>query len=59
MVALLESIKLPREHKKLAVADELPANEEIDGVLSTVVSEGVDYSALGRKLPTFDTHDLT
>ena len=59
VVALLESIKLPKEHKKLAVADEIPADEDIDGVLSTVIAEGTDYSALGRKLPTFDTDDLT
>ncbi len=59
VVALLESIKLPREHKKLAVADEAPADEEIDGVLNTVIAETHDFSALGRKLPTFDTDDLT
>ncbi len=58
VVALLEAIKLPREHKKLAVADEVPAAEEVDGVLSTVLVED-DLSALGRKLPTFDTDDLT
>ena len=54
----MEAIKLPREHKKLAVADEVPAAEEVDGVLSTVLVED-DLSALGRKLPTFDTDDLT
>ena len=58
VVALLEAIKLPKEHKKLAVADEVPAADEVDVVLSTVLVED-DLSALGRKLPTFDTDDLT
>ncbi|MGI4827347.1 MAG: 2-C-methyl-D-erythritol 2,4-cyclodiphosphate synthase [Janthinobacterium lividum] len=59
VVALLEAIKLPKEHKKLAIADEMPADDEIDGVLNTVVANSRDISALGRKLPTFDTDDLT
>ena len=58
VVALLEAIKLPKEHKKLAVADEVPAADVVDVVLSTVLVED-DLSALGRKLPTFDTDDLT
>lgn len=59
VVALLEAIKLPKEHKKLAIADEIPADNEIDGVLETVIADARDISALGRKLPTFDTDDLT
>ncbi len=58
VVALLEAIKLPKEHKKLAIADEIPA-EEIDGVLSAVAVDVHDLSALGRKLPAFDPDDLT
>ena len=57
VVALLESIKLPREHKKLALEEDLPAEEEIDGVLSAVAAH--DITALGRKLPAFDPDDLT
>lgn len=59
VVVLLESIKLPKEHKKLAVADETPADDEIDGVVSTLVSGAHDISALGRKVPSFDPDDLT
>ena len=59
VVVLLESIKLPMEHKKLAVADETPADDEIDGVVSTLVAETIDISALGRKIPIFDPDDLT
>ncbi len=59
VVALLETIKLPNEHKKLAVADEVPAEEEIDGVVSSLLADSRDISALGRKLPTFDSDDLT
>ena len=58
VVVLLESITLPNEHKKLATHAELPDESEIDGVLSTV-AEPHDITALGLKLPTFDTDDLT
>ncbi len=59
VVALLESIHLPHEHKKLAVAEDLPAEDEIDGVVSTLVAEVHDTRALGRKTPVFDPDDLT
>ena len=59
VVALLESIKLPKEHKKLAIADEIPADDEAEGVLTTLIAETHDISALGRKVPVFDTDDLT
>src|SRR5579875_3929401 len=59
VVALLESIKLPEEHKKLALAEEVPAPDEIDGVLSTLASAAHDTRALGRKVPPFDPDDLT
>ena len=58
VVALLESIKLPKEHKKLAVVDEVPADDD-EGVITTLVAETHDISALGRKVPVFDTDDLT
>lgn len=59
VVALLESIDLPNEHKRLAVEDDVPDAAEIDGVVSTLVSNAHDTSALGRKMPAFDTEDLT
>ncbi len=58
VVVLLESIVLPNEHKKLAALADVPDDAEIDGVLSAV-AEPHDISALGVKLPTFDTDDLT
>ena len=59
VVALLEAIKLPKEHKKLAVAEEVPAEDEIDGVVSTLVAEAHDVSRLGRKRRSFNPDDLT
>jgi len=59
VVALLESIELPNEHKRLTTHAELPNEADIDGVVSNLVKDAHDTSALGRKLPTFDTDDLT
>ena len=58
VVALLESIDLPNEHKKLTAEADLPDEADIDGVFSTVVADSHDISRLGRK-PAFDTDDLT
>jgi 2-C-methyl-D-erythritol 2,4-cyclodiphosphate synthase len=57
VVVLLESIKLPDEHKLLTM--EAPIEEDIEAVLTTIAAEPHDLSRLGRKLPTFDTDDLT
>ena len=59
VVALLEAIKLPMEHKRLVEHAEVPSDDEIDGVVSTLVSEAHDSSTLGRKRPPFDPDDLT
>jgi 2-C-methyl-D-erythritol 2,4-cyclodiphosphate synthase len=59
VVVLLESIELPNEHKQLAVHADAPNEAEIDGVVSSLIGEVHDVSALGRKLPTFDPDDLT
>jgi 2-C-methyl-D-erythritol 2,4-cyclodiphosphate synthase len=59
VVVLLESIKLPDEHKKLALEADAPTDADIDGVLTTIAAEPHDITRLGRKLPTFDTDDLT
>lgn len=59
VVVLLESIDLPNEHKKLAVAADAPTDADIDGVFSTLVADAHDISALGRKRSPFDTDDLT
>ncbi len=58
VVALLEAIKLPKEHKKLAVADEIPT-EERETATVTILDDFPDLSALGRKRPIFDPEDLT
>lgn len=58
VVVLLESIALPNEHKKLAVEADIPNEAEVTAAL-TAVSKPRDLSSLGRKLPTFDTDDLT
>jgi 2-C-methyl-D-erythritol 2,4-cyclodiphosphate synthase len=54
---LLESVDLsvPVGHM-VATAD---VEDEIDTVVKTLVGDSRDVSALGRKLPTFDTDDLT
>ena len=58
VVALLESIKLPDEHKKLTMEADVPA-EEIETVVSTLVAEAHDVRGLGRKVTVFDPDDLT
>ena len=58
VVVLLESIDLPNQHKRLAVLADVPNEAEIEGVLAAVAKPH-DISALGRKLPSFDTDDLT
>jgi 2-C-methyl-D-erythritol 2,4-cyclodiphosphate synthase len=58
VVVLLESIDLPNEHRKLALHAETPNEADIEDVLAAV-AQPHDISALGRKLPTFDTDDLT
>jgi len=59
VVVLLESIELPNEDKLLAVAAEAPDEREIDGVVSSLLDDAHDMSALGRKRPAFDPDDLT
>src|SRR5215472_11736017 len=59
VVVLLESIELPNEDKLLAVAAEAPDEAEINGVVSSLLEEPHDMSALGRKRPAFDPDDLT
>ncbi len=59
VVALLEAIKLPHEHKKLTAEADVPTDADIDGVFSTVVADAHNMSALGRKRNPFSTDDLT
>jgi 2-C-methyl-D-erythritol 2,4-cyclodiphosphate synthase len=59
VVVLLESIELPDGHKKLSAHAQLPDEAELDDALTTIAAKPRDLSALGRKLPTFDTDDLT
>jgi 2-C-methyl-D-erythritol 2,4-cyclodiphosphate synthase len=58
VVVLLESIDLPNQHKRLAALADVPNEAEIEGVLAAVAKPH-DITALGRKLPSFDTDDLT
>jgi 2-C-methyl-D-erythritol 2,4-cyclodiphosphate synthase len=58
VVVLLESIGLPNEHKKLTLHADAPDEAELDTALAAI-SKPHGLSALGRKLPTFDTDDLT
>ncbi len=59
VVALLEAIKLPNEHRKLTLEADVPHDDEIETVVSTLVSDVHDMSALGRKVTVFDPDDLT
>jgi 2-C-methyl-D-erythritol 2,4-cyclodiphosphate synthase len=59
VVVLLESIEIKDPGKKLMLIADVPDEAEIDGVLTTIAAAPRDISALGRKLPTFDTDDLT
>jgi 2-C-methyl-D-erythritol 2,4-cyclodiphosphate synthase len=58
VVVLLESIAPPSEHRKMAAHAEVPDEAEVDAALAAV-AEPLNLSALGRKLPSFDTDDLT
>ena len=59
VVVLLESVELPTDDKLVAVAAEAPDEREIDGVVSSLLEEPHDLTALGRKRPAFDPDDLT
>jgi len=54
---LLESIDVSVEPERMSAVAESDA--EIDGVVESLVGGRRDFSALGRKLPGFDTDDLT
>jgi 2-C-methyl-D-erythritol 2,4-cyclodiphosphate synthase len=58
VVVLLDSIELPNEHRKLVLHAEAPNEADIEDALAAV-AQPHDITALGRKLPTFDTDDLT
>ena len=54
---LLESIGEPEQLGRMtAAADD---EEEMDAVVESLVGNGRDTSALGRKMTPFDTDDLT
>jgi 2-C-methyl-D-erythritol 2,4-cyclodiphosphate synthase len=42
-----------------SIAAEAESDEELDVVVKGLVGNSRDVSALGRKLPSFDTDDLT
>jgi 2-C-methyl-D-erythritol 2,4-cyclodiphosphate synthase len=54
---LLESIQASEDQQTMVAVAELLPNESM--LVETLKGSTRDYSALGRKLPTFDTDDLT
>jgi 2-C-methyl-D-erythritol 2,4-cyclodiphosphate synthase len=54
---LLESVALNGAASRLVAAADV--EDEIDSVVKGLVGGARDVSALGRKLPAFDTDDLT
>jgi 2-C-methyl-D-erythritol 2,4-cyclodiphosphate synthase len=54
---LLESIGLNEPVARMVAAADV--EDEIDQVVKGLVGGARDVSALGRKLPAFDTDDLT
>ena len=54
---LLESLGIPESVGAMAATAEI--EDEVDVVVKTLVGERRDVSALGRKVPPFDTDDLT
>jgi 2-C-methyl-D-erythritol 2,4-cyclodiphosphate synthase len=58
---LLESLNVPEPQSLQTIAAEAgsDADAEIDMVVKGLVGDSREISALGRKLPSFDTDDLT
>jgi 2-C-methyl-D-erythritol 2,4-cyclodiphosphate synthase len=54
---LLESLGIPESVGAMVATAEV--DDEIDDVVKTLVGGKRDVSALGRKIPPFDTDDLT
>jgi 2-C-methyl-D-erythritol 2,4-cyclodiphosphate synthase len=59
VVVLLESLDGGESGKKLALHAERPTDSEIEAAITSIAAQPRDISALGRKLPVFDTDDLT
>jgi 2-C-methyl-D-erythritol 2,4-cyclodiphosphate synthase len=59
VVVLLESLDAGESGKKLALHAERPTDSEIEAAITSIAAQPRDISALGRKLPVFDTDDLT
>ncbi len=53
---LLESLRTPEQPKVMVAAADV---DEVNQVVESLVTEVRDTSALGRKVPVFDTDDLT
>jgi 2-C-methyl-D-erythritol 2,4-cyclodiphosphate synthase len=56
---LLESIAVIEEPAHMTIAADANPEEEMDVVVKGLVGDSRDISALGRKIPSFDTDDLT
>jgi 2-C-methyl-D-erythritol 2,4-cyclodiphosphate synthase len=56
---LLESITVPEPPSLRTIEAEADSEAEMDVVVKGLVGDSRDISALGRKVPSFDTDDLT
>jgi 2-C-methyl-D-erythritol 2,4-cyclodiphosphate synthase len=59
VVALLESLDNGDGGKKLAIHADRPTESDIEAAITSIAAQPRDISALGRKVPAFDTDDLT
>ena len=56
---LLESLPGPEALGELVATADAGSEEELNAVVEGLVGGRRDLSALGRKVPSFDTDDLT
>ena len=59
VVVLLESLEGSDGGKKLAIHADRPTESEVEAAITSIAAQPHDISALGRKVPAFDTDDLT
>ncbi len=59
VVVLLESLDAGDGSRKLAIHADRPTESDIEDAITSIAAQPHDISALGRKVPAFDTDDLT
>ncbi|QMV17824.1 2-C-methyl-D-erythritol 2,4-cyclodiphosphate synthase [Granulicella sp. 5B5] len=59
VVVLLESLDNGESGRKLALHADRPTESDIEAAITSIAAQPRDISALGRKVPAFDTDDLT